>query len=67
MHLNKHLIAFDKSNVCGSHANVEDTHLNANAFTISWRHLNAHSNAQHSNAFAFVNKPANNQFHFYIH
>ena len=40
--------AFDKSNVCGSHAN---------AFAILWSHLNAHSNAQHSNAFAFVNKP----------
>ena len=26
-----------------------------------WRHLNAHSNAQHSNAFAFVNKLATNQ------
>ena len=46
--------AFDKSNVCGSHSN-------ANALKTSWRHLNAHSNAQHSNAhsnaFAFVNKP----------
>ena len=42
--------AFDKSNVCGSHSN-------ANAFTISRRHLTVHSNAQHSNAFAFVNKP----------
>ena len=30
---------------------------NANAFTISRRHLNAHSNAQHSNTFAFVNNP----------
>ena len=47
--------AFDKPNVCGSRSN-------ANAFTISLRHLNAHSNAQHSNthsnAFAFGNKPA---------
>ena len=41
---------FDKSNVYGSHSN-------ANAFTISQRHLNAHSSAQHSNAFAFVNMP----------
>ena len=32
-------------------------HANANAFTISYWHLNAHLNAQHSNAFAFVNKP----------
>ena len=38
--------AFDKSNVCGSHSN-------ANAFKISWKHFNAHSNA-----FVFVNKPA---------
>ena len=44
--------AFDKSNVCGSHANasVLGTHSYANSFTISWRHLNAHSNA-------FANKP----------
>ena len=42
--------AFDKSNVCRSHPNA-----NANAFTISRRHLNAHSNAQYSNSF--VNKP----------
>ena len=41
--------AFDKSNVCRSHPNA-----NANAFTISRRHLNAHSNAQYSNSF---NKP----------
>ena len=39
--------AFAKSNVCGSHSNA-----NANAFTISRKHLNAHSDA-----FAFVNKP----------
>ena len=49
--------AFNKSNVCGSHSN-------ANVFTIAWRHLNVHSNAQHSNAysnaFAFVNKPGQN-------
>ena len=48
--------AFDKSNVCRSHSNT-----NANAFTISRRHSNAHSIAQHlnahSNAFAFANKP----------
>ena len=56
--------AFDKSNVCGSHsnANVSGTYSNANALTISRRHLNTFSSAQHSNAhsyaFAFVNKPA---------
>ena len=55
---------FDKSNVCGLHsnanANVYGTH--SNALKILWRHLNAHSNPQHSNAhsnaFVFVNKPA---------
>ena len=47
--------AFDKLNICGSHSN-------ADALKNLWRQLNAHSNAQHSNAdsnaFAFVNKPA---------
>ena len=50
--------AFGKSNVCGLHSNVYGRHSNANAFSISWMHLNAHLDAQHSNAYSnvFVNK-----------
>ena len=37
----------------------------ANTLKKLWRHLNAHSNAQHSNAFALGNKPG--ACHMYIH
>ena len=47
--------------MCGLHsnanANVLGTHSNANALKNLWMHFNACSNAQHSNAFAFVNEP----------
>ena len=50
--------AFDCAFGCAFHK----SHSNANAYTILWRHLNEYSNVQHSNAhsnaFAFVNKPA---------
>ena len=59
MHLIAHLVVHLTNQMFVGRIQMQmfKVRMHANALNILWRHLNAHSNAQHSNVFAFVNKP----------